>query len=752
MEYIKAIKDYKRLYLRYLILYLVFSILVISCQFPIYLLVKNDTRKVIVDKYEATLSNSAGALDRTISELTNAINVIRNDQRLVKFCYENYTAEDINPIEFNSCTSLLNSLLIPNNLIGDASIIFDKNIVLTRQRSFVRSRLYNFYPDFIQCNELSYMQWAELLRNNYGLLPEMTYQSSDYGTYKGLTFSFPLYSTQNSAVSEDQSLFVAILPTTRIVSLLMDQTLQSHGYLKISSDKGENLFEFGAENKEDCILINMHTPLWLLDIDYGIPKFLVDEEMKTFRRILIALGISIFIVTFVLIPTFAYRSFRPLTQIIDTMISGSNTGAIMKKQIKSMEKNAHLLQEYRALDESIQDIDRSIDDKNRIIQEQQSLLKYQVMDMALRNGLFRPEELNLFITNFGQFPKRYRLSLFFYNNEQAEIGLGAGEKQYQIQSRIRQRYPSLYTQGFDASAVLLLLPVEDAKADDWNQQLALLREDLNEFFGVPFSFTISDIYTSPVDLVRAYQQIQCIKVYSAYNRYSVLENAEAAKFRIIQLPLGIGELQIIYNALCNGNDLVAVNTLTKCIHALPEPDDYVLHKHMYTMLSNLLIQLKLENPTALFDTVIPTYSQSRDKLSMDESFSKAFREICDQIHSARQSNIDDFSMNVMQYIDDNIQNSNLCVNTIIDKFDISGPTLQKIVKKAANTTFSGYVEAKRLSLAYMLLSSSNIGIQEIAERCGFSSSNSFYKVFKRKYTFSPSSVRDENAERKSAEK
>ena len=62
--------------------------------------------------------------------------------------------------------------------------------------------------------------------------------------------------------------------------------------------------------------------------------------------------------------------------------------------------------------------------------------------MALRNGLFRPEELNLFITNFGQFPKRYRLSLFFYNNEQAEIGLGAGEKQYQIQSRIRQRYPS----------------------------------------------------------------------------------------------------------------------------------------------------------------------------------------------------------------------------------------------------------------------------------------------------------------------
>lgn len=95
---------------------------------------------------------------------------------------------------------------------------------------------------------------------------------------------------------------------------------------------------------------------------------------------------------------------------------------------------------------------------------------------------------------------------------------------------------------------------------------------------------------------------------------------------------------------------------------------------------------------------------------------------------------------------------NLCVNTIIDKFDISGPTLQKIVKKAANTTFSGYVEAKRLSLAYMLLSSSNIGIQEIAERCGFSSSNSFYKVFKRKYTFSPSSVRDENAERKSAEK
>ncbi len=90
----------------------------------------------------------------------------------------------------------------------------------------------------------------------------------------------------------------------------MDQTLQSHGYLKnLIRQRGKNLFEFGAENKEDCILISMHT-LWLLDIDYGIPKFLVDEEMKTFQEFLIALGISIFIVTFVLIPTFAYRSFR----------------------------------------------------------------------------------------------------------------------------------------------------------------------------------------------------------------------------------------------------------------------------------------------------------------------------------------------------------------------------------------------------------------------------------------------------------
>lgn len=109
-------------------------------------------------------------------------------------------------------------------------------------------------------------------------------------------------------------------------------------------------------------------------------------------------------------------------------------------------------------------------------------------------------------------------------------------------------------------------------------------------------------------------------------------------------------------------------------------------------------------------------------------------------------------MNVMQYIDDNIQNSNLCVNTIIDKFDISGPTLQKIVKKAANTTFPAMIEAKRLSSSLYAAFIKQHWNSEIAERCGFSSSNSFYKVFKRKYTFSPSSVRDENAERKSAEK
>ena len=87
-----------------------------------------------------------------------------------------------------------------------------------------------------------------------------------------------------------------------------------------------------------------------------------------------------------------------------------------------------------------------------------------------------------------------------------------------------------------------------------------------------------------------------------------------------------------------------------------------------------------------------------------------------------------------------------------DRFGIAKATLQKIIKVATGATFSVYVGTQRLERAYRLMQEPGVSVQKVSEMCGFSSTNSFYKAFRRKYGVAPSAVtgvpdsEDENAE------
>jgi len=76
------------------------------------------------------------------------------------------------------------------------------------------------------------------------------------------------------------------------------------------------------------------------------------------------------------------------------------------------------------------------------------------------------------------------------------------------------------------------------------------------------------------------------------------------------------------------------------------------------------------------------------------------------------------------------------------EFGISETTLQKVIRNATGKSFFEYVEDLRLEKAKNLLKTTDENINAISAACGFSSHNSFYKAFKRRYSMSPSAVRE----------
>ena len=71
---------------------------------------------------------------------------------------------------------------------------------------------------------------------------------------------------------------------------------------------------------------------------------------------------------------------------------------------------------------------------------------------------------------------------------------------------------------------------------------------------------------------------------------------------------------------------------------------------------------------------------------------------------------------------------------------MSPPTLQKTLRTVTGTTIADYIDALRINLACKLLTETRASVGAIAAQCGYTSTNSFYKAFKRRCGMAPSAL------------
>lgn len=90
----------------------------------------------------------------------------------------------------------------------------------------------------------------------------------------------------------------------------------------------------------------------------------------------------------------------------------------------------------------------------------------------------------------------------------------------------------------------------------------------------------------------------------------------------------------------------------------------------------------------------------------------------------------------MDFMENNYQN-HIQLQEIADHVNLSPTYFHKMFKSAVNTTPQKYLAELRLSNAKMLLLAKNYSVEEIAERCGFSSISYFDYQFKKTYGISP---------------
>ena len=98
----------------------------------------------------------------------------------------------------------------------------------------------------------------------------------------------------------------------------------------------------------------------------------------------------------------------------------------------------------------------------------------------------------------------------------------------------------------------------------------------------------------------------------------------------------------------------------------------------------------------------------------------------------------EFIEKLLKYVNDNIEEDNLNIINIADKFSMSRSTFFRKVKIITGTTGKEFIDSVRLKRATKLLLESDLNISEIAYSIGHSNPQYFSKWFKSHYKMSPS--------------
>lgn len=96
-----------------------------------------------------------------------------------------------------------------------------------------------------------------------------------------------------------------------------------------------------------------------------------------------------------------------------------------------------------------------------------------------------------------------------------------------------------------------------------------------------------------------------------------------------------------------------------------------------------------------------------------------------------------------QYIEDNIQHSDLSLQSICSHFEISKSYANQVFNREAGISIGRYIARKRTEAAKKMLGSGNLNISQVAYRLGFSDAYYFARFFKKNTGFSPSKYQEQ---------
>lgn len=164
---------------------------------------------------------------------------------------------------------------------------------------------------------------------------------------------------------------------------------------------------------------------------------------------------------------------------------------------------------------------------------------------------------------------------------------------------------------------------------------------------------------------------------------------------------------------------------------------------LYLLQLDLACQ-KLEAANHLDQQPLEVNGLAGGTLTLDDlrqQFAVRLSAVADAVAAQRGSNAEKLVSTLHALVEENLCDPNLSVAYLADRVDLSVNYLRNVYKEATGESLSGYITNAKLNLICHLLQTSDMTIQQISDRLGFTTRNYFFTFFKKHTGMTPKQYR-----------
>ena len=725
----------RKTFVKFLVLYFVSFVLLMLLYFPWYHYTKNALMNHCMQRSEAALSAGLQELDGYLNELAATAQSISLDRNMLLLSYnelpisgeEGYrlyqAKQQYGLYTAHSGFAFFHGFVLPNGIS-----FLNSNVYIQGERMYPSAFCYEGFEDFS-----AWRQWLTGFTENYHIFPaHMARCGNENKNVLTLALRVPFASGKTGG-----RVFFAALDEEYLISNLMLEDVAENGTLTLFDGSGTLLYEKGCAQHAQYEYVEAASVEFGLSARVGIDRGIFYSALIPFKKlaatvVLVYLGLGVLVSLF-----YAGYAAKPIGMILNWMSmagSYSNRISVQPEQFKD---------EYTYMRAFLEQTGHSFQSYEKEIGHQREFLKDDLLSRMMDGSVYEETAFERARSYFPHFPQGYRIGLIW-------VGFDRG----------------LDIDKFSALRTLLLTIVNETVAPDTplcfgSDTIAMVlhagmqRENMVRLLcaigeklsvNVKCALALSDEFSGMEQLNDALEQARGLIRYVKGNLEVAtskdIKATSVAEINLNRLTLAPTRL---YEAVMSANTAAAVKLLEEMrayLSGFAAAQDVVKFGYFscVTALMKANEQIQ-ETPCALS---LPKYDEYGDIHAQYSALEKAAEALCRQAGKRISRQSEKLERDVLEFVNAKISDPDLYARMVLDEFSLQDAALQRIMRNATGKSFFDYVDGCRMEKAKSLLMETDMSINEIMQRCGYRSINTFYKAVNRTYGMSPGKLREIN--------